>query len=141
MNLATVLQLAGLLHLGLILAGAAMPRVVGLRAHVATLPEFVRRLFWVYYGFIGLCLVSFGALSFFFADELGSGTPLARSVCLFLCGFWSLRLAVAIFVFDVSPYLTSPRLRLGYHLTNLVFALLPVIYGWAALKGIKLCAI
>ena len=58
MKLTALLQLAGLLHLGLTLAGATMPRVVGLRAHVATLPEFVRRLFWVYYGFIGLCLTT-----------------------------------------------------------------------------------
>jgi hypothetical protein len=30
-----------------------MPRVVHLRDHLRPLPIFIRRLFWVYYAFIG----------------------------------------------------------------------------------------
>jgi hypothetical protein len=138
MKLTALLQFAGLLHLGLICAGATMPRVVGLRAHLGTLPVFIRRLVWVYYAFIGLCLAGFGAVSFFLADALASGTPLARAVCAFLSLFWTVRLAVALFVFDVRPYLTRTVLRLGYHGTNLAFALLPAIYGWAAVRGLTL---
>jgi hypothetical protein len=135
MKLVTVLQLAGLMHLGLIAAGATMPRVVQLRSHVAALPPFIRRLFWVYYSFIALCLISFGALSVFLAPELASGTALARAVCGFLAVFWTIRLCAAAFVFDVSPYLTSAFWKTGYHATNVVFALLPIIYGWAAWVG------
>ncbi len=135
MKLVTALQLAGLMHFGLIAAGAMMPRTVKLRSHVAALPPFIHRLFWVYYGFIALFLVSFGTLSFFLATELASGTALARAVCGFLAVFWTVRLCVAAFVFDVSPYLTSPVRRIGYHATNIVFFLLPVIYGWVALSG------
>ena len=134
-NLVTLLQIAGLLHLGLISAGITMPRAVNLAAHLDTLPQFIRRLVWVYYTFIGFCLLSFGAISFFYADSLASGTPLARALCGFLCGFWTIRLIVATFVFDVRPYLANTFLRVGYHATNLVFALLPLIYGWAALRG------
>jgi len=129
----TILRLAGLLHLGLIWAGATMPRVVGLRQHLAGTPEFIRRLVWVYYACIGLCLAGFGAISLFLAGDLASGTPLARAVCGLLCGFWTIRLIAALFVLDVRPYLTRPLLRLGYHATNAVFVLLPVVYGWAAL--------
>lgn len=135
MTLEALLQIAGLLHLGLIAAGVTLPRVVGLRAHLAPLPPFIRRLFWVYYAFIGFCLVSFGAASLFMSKELADGTPLARLVCGFLCGFWTIRLVAALLVLDVRPYLTRPILRIGYHATNLVFILLPAIYGWAALKG------
>lgn len=135
-ELVTLLKLAGLLHVGLIAAGATLPKVVQLRTHLAILPPFIRRLFWVYYGFIGMCLVCFGAASFFLADPLASGTPLARALCAFLALFWTLRLLVALFVFDVRPYLRGPLLRLGYHATNVVFVLLPVVYGWAALKEI-----
>ncbi len=99
------------------------------------MPLFIHRLFWVYYSFIGLFLVGFGALSFFLAPELAAGTVLARAVCGFLAVFWSLRLCLAAFVFDVSPYLTSAFWKIGYHATNVVFALLPVIYGWVALAG------
>ena len=106
-NLILLLQIAAVMHVGLIAAGVMMPGAVKLRQHVATLPPFIGRLFWVYYGFIALFLVSFGALSFFLAAELASGTALARAVCGFLTLFWTLRLFVAAFVFDVKPYLTS----------------------------------
>lgn len=135
MKLVIALQLAGVMHLGLIAAGAMMPRTVKLRSHVATLPPFIHRLFWVYYSFIALFLVGFGALSFFLAHELASGTALARAVCGFLAVFWTMRLFVAAFVFDLSPYLTSTFRKVGYQATNVVFALLPVIYGWVALAG------
>src|ERR1041385_9442016 len=94
-TLTMLLQAAGILHVGLICAGLGMPRVVNLRAHVATLPPFVRQLFWVYYSFIGLCLVGFGAISVVLANQLASGSSLARGVCLFLFAFWTLRLIAA----------------------------------------------
>ncbi len=136
MKLILALQVAGLLHVGLLAAGALMPRAVDLRSHVAALPPFIRQLFWVYYSFITLCLLAFGALSFFLAPELASGTWLARAVCGFLAVFWAVRLFVAALVFDVRPYLTNAFWRIGYQATNVVFAILPVIYGCVALAGI-----
>lgn len=133
-TLTVLLRLAGILHLGLICAGLMMPRVVGLPTHLATLPSFIRRLFWVYYAFIGLCLVSFGCLTFALAGRLADGTVLARALCVFFAAFWTLRL-IAAFVFDLSPYLTNAYRRLGYHGINIVFIYLPVVYLLAAWKG------
>lgn len=135
MNATQLIRFAGILYLGIIAAGASMPRVVRLREHLHGLPDFIRSLFWVYYGFIGFCLISFASVSLFLAPELASGTPLARAVCGFLALFWLIRLAVATFVFDVRPYLTRLPLKIGYQATNLVFVLLPILYGYAALKG------
>jgi len=134
-NLTRMLQFAGVLHLGLIWAGLMMPRVVGLRQHLKALPLFIRRLFWVYYSFIGFCLVSLGLITFVFAGTLAAGGALARVICVFMAGFWTIRLFAAMFVFDVRPYLTSAWLRLGYHATNVVFAGLPVIYAVTAIMG------
>lgn len=134
-DLTLLLQIAGVLHLGLICAGAMMPRVVNLRHHINALPPFIRRLFWVYYAFIGLCLVSFGLLTVTFASTLAAGSDLARAVCAFLAAFWMVRLVAATFVFDMRPYLTSGWRRLGYHATNIAFAYLPVVYAWVAWKG------
>ena len=120
--------------MGLFCAGVMMPRAVQIRRHLASLPEFVRRLFWVYYTFIGLCLIGFGLITFAFAQTLAAGGGLARALCAFLSLFWTLRLLVAAFVLDVRPYLTTAWWRLGYHATNIVFALLPVLYGWAAAR-------
>ena len=136
-TLTLLLQIAGLLHLGLICAGLVMPRVVGLRAHLATLPDFIRRLFWVYYAFIGLCLVSFGLLTFTLAGTLAGGSTLARALCLFLAGFWTLRLIAATFIFELGAYLTNLSRRVGYHAINLVFVYLPVVYLLAAWKGAR----
>jgi len=134
MKLTQLLQMAGLLQFGLLLAGAAMPRAVGLKKHLESLPQFVRRLFWVYYGFIGFILASFGALTLMHASAMAQGDAFARTFCGFVAIFWLIRLTVAAFVFDVTPYLTSAVLRLGYWGMNIVFLYLPLVYGWAALR-------
>jgi len=135
MKLATLLRLAGLLHLGLMCAGLTMPRTVKMGEHLKSLPPFIRRLFWVYYSFIGLSLVGFGTLTFLFANNMASGEPMARALCIFLAGFWTVRLVAAAFVFDVRPYLTNGFYRLGYHATNVAFVYLVAIYAIAAWKG------
>ena len=134
-TLVVMLQVAGIFHLGLIAAGLMMPCAVNLRAHLAKLPPFVRRLFWVYYTFIGFSLVSFGVLSVTFAGALAAGSGLARAVCAFLAVFWTIRLVAATFVFDVRPYLTGAWWRVGYHATNVAFIYLPVAYAIVSLQG------
>ena len=131
-NLTLLLQIAGVLHLGLMCAGLLMPRVVGMRRHLAALPPFIRQLFWVYYSFIALCLVSFSIITIAFADTLATGGNLARALCAFFALFWTLRLIAGTFVFDMRPYLTSGYRRLGYHAINIVFAYLPIVYALAA---------
>lgn len=132
-HLELFLKLAALTHLGLVAAGALMPRATGLWAECAKLAPFARTLFRVYYAFIGLCLVSFGLGSWVFADELASGAPLARALCGFLAAFWTLRWIAALLL-DVTPYLVNRWWRLGYSATNIVFCLLPFLYAWVALR-------
>jgi len=130
-----LLQLAGGLHLGFLTAGALMPRAVGLPEHLQVLPAFPRRLFWMYYCFIGLCLVSFGAASLLLAPQLAEGTLLSRAVCMFLAVFWTLRLVFATWLLDLDPYLTTAPRKIGYHLLNSAFALLVPIYIYGAVAG------
>ena len=134
-TLTILLQAAALLHVGLICAGASMPKAVGLRAHLAALPSFIRRLFLVYYAFIGLVLVGFGTLTFIFAGQMARGEPLARGLCILLTAFWALRLVAAAFIFDVRPYLTNWFYRAGYHALNLAFVFILAVYAWAAAGG------
>jgi hypothetical protein len=131
-KLVPLLQIAGLLQVGLLLAGATMPKGVELRRHLAALPQFIRRLFWVYFVFIGMTLVSFGLLTLSSAAAMAAGEPVARRLCLFIAAFWLVRLWVACFIFDVRPYLTNWFYRLGYHTTNAVFIYLTAVYTWAA---------
>jgi hypothetical protein len=134
MNLTRLLQIAGVLYLGLMCAGLLMPRVVEMRRHLAVLPPFIRQLFWVYYSFIALCLVGFSIITVAFAGTLAAGGTLARALCVFLALFWTLRWIAGTFIFDMRPYLTSGPRRLGYHAINLVFAYLPVVYALAAIQ-------
>jgi FtsH-binding integral membrane protein len=131
-NLTVLLQVAAVLHLGLMCAGLLMPRVVGMRAHLERLPPFIRHLFWVYYSFIGLSLLGFSLITFAFADTLAAGGGLARALCAFLAVFWTVRLLAATFVFDMRPDLTTGARRLGYHALNIVFGFLPIVYALAA---------
>jgi hypothetical protein len=133
MNLEFAFKFAALAHLGLIAAGVMMPFATGLWNECAKLSPFARTLFRVYYAFIGLCLVSFGIGSWVFARELASGVALARAVCVFLAAFWTLRW-IAVALLDVRPYLLNGWWRLGYGATNVVFCLLPFVYGWGAVR-------
>ena len=134
-TLTTLLQIAAVLHAGLLWAGASMPRAVDLGTHLAKLPIFLRRLFLVYFCFIGLSLAGFGLLTFFFAAAMAEGIPIARGLCAFLTVFWTIRLVVAKFIFDLTPYLTNGFRKAGYFALNLVFVYLPLVYLLAALKG------
>jgi hypothetical protein len=134
-TLTVLLQIAALLHIGLLCAGASMPKAVNLRGHIATLPPFIRQLFLVYFSFIALMLVGFGSLTFLFAHAMAAGEPTARALCIMMTVFWSVRLVVAGFVFDVRPYLTNWFYRLGYQATNLVFVYLVAVYALAVWKG------
>ncbi len=136
-TLTLLLQIAAVLHVVLLCAGASMPKAVNLRAHLATLPPFIRRLVFVYFSFIGLMLVGFGCLTFFFAGAMAAGEPLARALCLLFTAFWTLRLVAAAFIFDVRPYLTNRFYRLGHQAINLVFLYLVAVYALAVWKGVS----
>ena len=131
-RLAMWLQLAGLLHAGLLCAGVMMPRVVEMRSHVATLPPFLRSLFWTYYAFIGASIAGFGCVTFFYAEELASGGSLERAVAGFLAMFWTARMVVAGFVFKMEEYLTNWMFRVGYAVVNGVFVYFIIVYALAA---------
>ena len=55
-TLTGLVEIAGILHLGLLVAGGSMPKAVRFRANTAALPPFLRQLFFVYMAFIGLVL-------------------------------------------------------------------------------------
>jgi hypothetical protein len=128
-----LLQLAGFLHFGILIASALVPNVLDWRGELRKLPPLFAQLVWVHGGFIVLTILGLGAISVLSATELASGTFLARSVCAFIALFWGTRLAVQFMYFDATPYLTCAYLKLGYHALTVVFACLTIIYTWSAL--------
>lgn len=128
----TLLILAGLSHFSILLASALVPRALDWRKHLATLPPFLRTLFWVYGAFIVLVIVSFGTLTLLHADAMAAGEPVARSLCAVIAIFWLARLGVQLFVFDARPFLTNWFYKLGYHGLTVAFIAFTAIYGRAA---------
>ncbi len=129
----TLLLFAGLMHFGILIASALVPKVLDWRGELRKLPPLFAQLVWVHGGFIVLTIMGLGVISVANAEELASGTLLARSVCGFIALFWGTRLAVQFFYFDPGPYLSGLSLKLGYHGLTVVFTGLTVIYTMSAL--------
>jgi hypothetical protein len=129
----TLLQIAAALQLSILVASSITPRVLDWRRNLAGLLPFLRKLFWIYGGFIVLIIISFATLTFLHAGPMASGEPVARSLCAFIAIFWLARLVVQLFVFDARPFLTNWFYTLGYHGLTVIFTALVLIYGVAAI--------
>ena len=57
--------------------------------------------------------------------------------CCFLTLFCSVRLFAGTCVFDLRHYLTNRWRRTELAVANLVFACLPLVCAWVALKGVE----
>jgi hypothetical protein len=129
----TSLQLAAGLQFSILIASALVPRVLDWRRNLASLDPFLRKLFWVYGIFIVLVIIGFAVLTAVHADSIATGQPMARSLSAFIAIFWLARLAVQITVFDPRAFLKTWFYKTGYHALTVIFALLVLIYGWAAI--------
>ncbi|HEY2414678.1 MAG TPA: hypothetical protein VGI40_20705 [Pirellulaceae bacterium] len=134
MNLALLILIGGLLHFGILIASAMVPRVLDWKVELGKLAPLSRQLIWVHGAFIVLVIVGFGVLSVAMPRELASGSALARGICSFVAIFWAARLVVQFFVFDAKPYLKNAFLSLGYNGLTAVFVYQAVIYGLAAVR-------
>jgi hypothetical protein len=129
-----LILLGGALHLLLLIAAIQVPRMLDWKTHFERLPKFLCTLFWVYAAFVVLTFTGFGILSLLFFEELAEGTPLARGMSGFIALFWIARLVVQFWFFDASDMLSTRLHRAGYHALTVIFILLTLIYGWAALQ-------
>ena len=136
-NLQTLLLLGGVCHFGILTASALVPYILAWRDELRKLCPLTRHLVWTHGVFIVLVIVAFGLISVFGAADLAAGTRLARLVCGFIAAFWLARLGIQLFLFDARPFLTSPWLKLGYHGLTAVFTYLGLVYGWAAIGGVR----
>jgi len=132
MTLMRLIFLAGVGQAGVLIAAAIVPFQLDWRGELRGLSRLNRQMHWAYGGYVVLSIVAFAALSLLNARELASGSALARGFCVYVAVFWGIRLALQA-VFDVKDHLTAWWLRAGYSLLTVLFALLTLIYVWAAL--------
>lgn len=131
--LKTLIIVGGCLHLATLLGSAQVPKEMKFKEELPKLNRLLQHWVWTAGGYIVLNIVAFGLASLLLADELISGTVLARSVCGYISVFWGIRLWIQLFVFDAEEYLRNWFLRLGFHGLTLVFAYQTFVYGYAAL--------
>jgi len=132
LDMKNLIQIAGVLHFGLLLASALTPRVLDWRTELRPLSALSRHLIWVHGAFIVFTIIAFGTLSLAQAQNLADGSSLARWVCGIIALFWLARLVVQLFIFDAKPFLTNFGLKLGYHGLTAVFVYFSVVFGCAA---------
>ena len=127
-----LIMIGGVLHLATLLGSAQVPKEMKFTEELPKLNRLLQHWIWTAGGYIVLNIVAFGLASLLLADQLVSGTVLARSVCGFIAVFWGSRLWIQLFVFDAKQYLRNWFLRLGYHGLTCVFAYHTLVYGYAA---------
>lgn len=134
-HLPLLLRLAGAAHFGILIASALVPFRLNWRQELATLPKLHFQMYLVYGGYVVLNIVAFGVLTLLNADELATGSPLARGFCGFVAVFWGVRVCLQP-VFDSKPYRTTWWLNAGYHTLTALFLAFTAVYGYAAITGL-----
>ena len=132
-NFADLLRLAGAGQLCVLIASALVPLRLNWARNLASLPPLHRQMYWTYGGYVVLGIIALGVMSLACAEELASGSRLARAVCTYGAVFWGVRLGLQV-VFDVKPYLIAWWLKLGYHTLTLLFLFFTAVYSYAALR-------
>src|SRR6476619_5806292 len=78
MTLSRLIFLAGIGQLSTLIASALVPVRLNWRREFSALPRLHRQMYWVYGAYIVMTIATLGLLSILTAQDLASGTPLAR---------------------------------------------------------------
>ena len=135
MNAELAVRIAGGMQLGLLSVATILPAKVEWRKQLDTLSPLVRHLFVTYAVYVVGMIAALGAVSLGLADKLVDGSTLARAVTAYIALFWTTRLVLHFFVFDVKPYVTNRWYALGVHALTVTFVYLSATFVWVAWRG------
>lgn len=132
------LMFAGFGFTLLVIASFWIPGILGWKEKLAGLTPLMRELFWTYavYVFASHCL--FAILTLGFRDWLLSGTPAAAVMSGFMCMWWTVRVYLQFFGFDLSEVKDTRLNRIAKHLLTLLFLYLMIFFAillWWNLGG------
>lgn len=129
-----LLQLAGLGQLVLAAGSLAIPRILGWSGKLAGLDPFMRRLFWVYGGYILGTNIALGLVSLLAAPALATPGPLALALNLYALAYWGARILIQFSLFQ--KYKPQGRhFWIGELALAALFIYLTAVYAVAALNG------
>lgn len=129
----TLLWLCGIGHLALCAGSLAIPKALGWKHHLRTLPRLLQQMFWTYAGYILVINASFGIVTLLGAHEMLNGSFLARSITLFIALYWLTRIVIQYTYFDKTDAPKGLLYTLGEIALVALFAGFTVIYTLAFL--------
>lgn len=133
------LWLAGAANFCVLAAGVQLPWRLRWREDLAKLTPFNRKLFRVYYFFIGATIVAFGVLTFALHDAMLAGDREALFLAGFIGAWWIARIAIDAFVFDHADWPKGRVFVIGHALLTATFIALAFSYVslvvWHLMKG------
>jgi hypothetical protein len=91
---------AGAIQAGIVLVNGVLPGRLRVRENVASVPDFIRQIFYVHWVYIVLTVGFFSALCFGFARDLAGVSALGRFLSGFMGGFWTLRIVLQSLYYD-----------------------------------------
>lgn len=113
----------------LTIASFWIPKALGWREKLAGLTPLMRELWWTYSIYVWSSHVFFAVLTLGFGDWLLSRTAPAAAMCTFMLLWWSVRLGLQFFGFDLREIENSRANRIAKHLLTLLFMGLVVLFG------------
>jgi hypothetical protein len=123
------LKLGGGSLVALSIASFWIPKALGWREKLAGLTPLMRELWWTYSIYVWSSHVFFSVLALGFGDWLLSRTGAATAMSTFMLLWWSVRLWLQFFGFDLSEVEGSQANRVAKHLLTLLFVSLVILYG------------
>ena len=126
-----VLQIAGIVQLGMVLLVFISGRVTRKLDAVHILPPVHRQMYLAYSLYVAGTIAALGLFCTFFPEEISSEEGLGRAVAIFGAIFWTGRLVLQ-FRYDINSYLRKKWMQVGYQALTPVFLGLAVVYIVAA---------
>lgn len=115
------LWLSGVGHFCVLIASFQVPSRLHWKEDLKQLTPFNRKLMWVYGGFTVFTIVAFGTLTLTLHPEFLQGDRAALGLALFIGVYWTLRIVVEFFYYDLADWPRGRGMVAGRILLTLLF--------------------
>jgi hypothetical protein len=123
------LQIGGYSLVILCIGSFWIPKILKWNEKLTVLPPLMRELWWTYSIYVWSSHVFFSVLTLGFGDWLMSGTRPAIAMNTFMLLWWSVRLFLQFFGFDLSEVTKDKCNRIAKHLLTLLFIGLVTLFA------------
>lgn len=128
-----------LLEIGLRIGGASLlllcigsfwiPKILRWKEHLAVLPPLMRELWWTYSIYVWSSHLFFSILTLGFSEWLMGGSGSAIAMNAFMLLWWSVRLGLQFFGFDLTEVTKDRFNRIAKHMLTLLFIGLVTLFA------------